>query len=573
MPSPKTNWSARSSLIAAALILLTATQFPSVASERDQHAATSKANAQTTASHTLSAETATYKISGTLNDGAFSIRLMRAADGTAVVGAKIGLTINGRTGSATEKAQGVYVYRLEALKPETPDYEVVITIEDGQQNDLLVGTLASKHARAEEHDHEREPHDTHNEDAHARKAEGSEKHDHSGHDHAETGGEKGDDHGAEKHAHGSGEQDGDDGHGHGEDNHGDERAVKLTPAVMKEFGIKTERADRGSIAKLITRPAEVSFNLEHYTHVVPRVGGIASSIRVSQGDRVKKDQVLAEFESRELAGLKAEYLGAIERFDLARREFQRMQPLRKKGIASEKTYLATRSVFVEARITLRSARQKLSSIGIRGKVLQQIVKEPDANIARYIMRSPMDGVVISRHLVRGELVSTEREAFVIANLSSVWIDISVYASDIPVVRAGQQVVLETETGEKAAGSISFVTPDVSEKTRTAKARVVLEGNSSKFRPGMFIKASIAISQSGVAIRVPRSAIHVQDGKTVVFANEEGAFKPRRVTVGRQNDHYAEITQGLKPGDTFASEGSFLIKAQLSKASFGDGHNH
>ena len=571
MPSLKTNRSARSSLIAAALILLTATQFPSVAAERDQHAATSKANAQTTASHTLSAETTTYKINGTLNDGAFSVRLTRASDGTAVVGAKIGLTINGQTGNASEKAEGVYVYRSEALKPETPDYEVVITIEDGQRNDLLVGTLASKRARAEVNDHERGPHDTHNHDAHAEKAEGSEKHDHSGHGHAETGGEKGDDHGAEEHAHGSGKQDGDD--GHGEDNHDDEPAVKLTPAIMKEFGIKTERADRGAIAKLITRPAEVSFNLEHYTHVVPRVGGIASSIRVSQGDRVKTDQVLAEFESRELAGLKAEYLGAVERFDLARLEFQRMQALRKKGIASEKTYLAARSVFVEARIALRSARQKLSSIGIRGKVLQQIVKEPDANIARYIMRSPMDGVVISRHLVRGELVSTEREAFVVANLSSVWIDISVYASDIPVVRAGQQVILETETGEKAAGSISFVSPDVSEKTRTAKARVVLEGNSSKFRPGMFIKASIAVSQSDVAIRVPKSAIHVQDAKTVVFANEDGAFKPRPVMVGRQNDHYAEITQGLKPGDTFASEGSFLIKAQLSKASFGDGHNH
>lgn len=571
MPSSKTTRSARSLSIAAALILLVSPQFPSVAAERDEHAATPKADAQSTASHTLSAESATYKIYGKLSDGVFSVRLKRASDGSAVVGAKIGLTINGQTGSATEKGEGVYVYRSEVLKAETPDYEVVITIEDGQQNDLLVGTLASKHARAETHDHKREPQDPHNHDAHSERAAGSQKHDHSGHGHAETGGEKGDDHGAEKHARGGGNHDGHD--DHAEDSHGDGRTVKLTPAVMEEFGIKTERADSGSIAKLITRPAEVSFNLEHFTHVVPRVAGIAGSIRVSQGDRVKSDQVLAEFESRELAGLKADYLGAIERFDLATREYQRMQPLRKKGIASEKTYLAARSVFVEARIALRSAKQKLSSIGIRGKVLQQIVKEPDANIARYIMRSPMDGVVISRHLVRGELVSTEREAFVIANLSSVWIDITVYASDIPAVRAGQQVILETETGEKAAGSISFVTPDVSEKTRTAKARVVLEGNSSKFRPGMFIKASIAVSQSDVAIRVPKSAIHVQDGKTVVFANEDGAFKSRPVTVGRQNDHYAEITQGLKPGETFASEGSFLIKAQLSKASFGDGHNH
>lgn len=580
MLSPKTGRSARSFLIAAALILLTSTQFPSVAAERNQHVATPDSDMQSTASHMLAAESAVYKINGTLSDGALSVRLTRVSDGTAVVGAKLGLTINGQTGSAAEKAGGVYVYRSDSLKSENANYEVVVTIEDGQQNDLLVGTLASTHARAEEHNHERHSHDADKHDAHEEKDDAREKHDHSaesrssghsGHRHSDSDDKKEEDHGHEKH---DDEGDNHDSHeGHGENSHGDERSVKLTPAVMEEFGIKTERADSGSIAKLIARPAEVSFNLEYFTHVVPRVSGIAGVIRVSQGERVKSDQVLAEFESRELAGMKAEYLGAVERFDLATREFQRMEPLRKKGIASEKTYLAARSVFVEARIALRSARQKLSSIGIRGKVLQQIVKEPDANIARYIMRSPMDGVVISRHLVRGELVSTEREAFVIADLSSVWIDISVYASDIPLVRAGQLVTLETETGEKATSSISFVSPDVSEQTRTAKARVVLAGNSSVFRPGMFVKASIAVSQSDVAIRVPKSAIHVQDTKTVVFANEDGAFKPRPVTVGRQNDHYAEITEGLKPGETFVTEGSFLIKAQLSKASFGDGHNH
>ena len=106
MLSPKTGRSARSFLIAAALILLTSTQFPSVAAERNQHVATPNSDMQSTASHMLAAESAVYKINGTLSDGALSVRLTRVSDGTAVVGAKLGLTINGQTGSAAEKAGG-----------------------------------------------------------------------------------------------------------------------------------------------------------------------------------------------------------------------------------------------------------------------------------------------------------------------------------------------------------------------------------------------------------------------------------------------------------------------------------
>ena len=189
------------------------------------------------------------------------------------------------------------------------------------------------------------------------------------------------------------------------------------------------------------------------------------------------------------------------------------------------------------------------------------------------MQSPMGGVVVSRHLVKGELVSDQREAFVIADLSSVWIDISVYASDIPLVRAGQKVRLETETGEQAEGSIAFVSPDVSETTRTAKARVVVKGKSASFRPGMFINAHVAIGETDVALRIPTSALHVQDSDTVIFTGENGVFKPRVVKVGRKNGQYAEIIDGLRAGEVYATDGSFLIKAQLSKAAFGDGHNH
>ncbi len=365
------------------------------------------------------------------------------------------------------------------------------------------------------------------------------------------------------------------GHGAGDahDDHGDEDTVKLTTKVMKEFGVVTEKAAAGSLAVSITRPAEITFNLDRFTHVVPRVAGIAVSIKASQGDTVKAGQVLAILESRELAELKAEYLAARERIQLAKDDFERVKSLREKKITSEKSYLTSRSAFAEARISLRSAKQKLNSIGISNKALMEIVRDPDAFLTNYQIVAPMDGTVTKRHLVQGELVTNTREAFVIADLSSIWVNISIYASDLEKIRAGLPVTLLTGMGHDASGKISFVSPDVNEQTRTATARIVITKPPVGFRPGMFITAKIDVANTQVALRIPKEAIQVHHGKEVVFIQDHGAFKPRPVKVGRRNGHYVEVIDGLKPGDVYAAKGAFLIKSQLSKASFGDGHNH
>jgi cobalt-zinc-cadmium efflux system membrane fusion protein len=281
-----------------------------------------------------------------------------------------------------------------------------------------------------------EAHSAHDHDDHKEKP-GHER-EHNEHENA-----KQDDHSPKEHAH--------DHDGRGEKDQSDDHAVRLTAAVMREFGVKTEQAKRGPIAKTISRPAEISYNFDQYAHVVPRIAGIAKSINAKQGDRVKSGQLLAVLDSLELAELKAAYLASVERFDQAEQEYDRLRKLRKRRMALETSYLTARSVFVEARIAMRSARQKLSSIGISHRALKQLVNKSNANLTRYPLRSPMDGVVIARHLVKGEMVSDRREAFVIADLASVWVDISIYPSDLPLVRSGQQVELKTETGERAMG--------------------------------------------------------------------------------------------------------------------------
>ncbi len=388
----------------------------------------------------------------------------------------------------------------------------------------------------------------------------------SGHAHEENAG-KADDHGtkdahATKDAHS--EKDGREEHGEG---------VKLSPEQMVEFGVKTASVGPGPIATTITRPAEIKFDENLVAHVVPRVSGIVEAVTIAEGDTVKEGQVIATLDSRELAEAKATYLAALERFSLAEENFERERTLQRKKITSAKAYSASKTKLAEARISVRTAEQKLHALGFDDQAVKAFAKSTDVNFTKYTMRAPLSGIVIERHLVRGESVKTNRKAFTIVDISSVWVDISIYPRDLPFVSDGQAVIIKTDGGMEVPGTIAFVSPNVSESTRTATARIVLNNSKIQLQPGLFVKAIISVSKKEALVRIPKSALQNQDGKQVAFVSEGGKFEARPVQLGQQDTTYVEVASGLKAGETVVVEGAFVIKSQMSKASFGDGHNH
>jgi len=361
---------------------------------------------------------------------------------------------------------------------------------------------------------------------------------------------------------------------HADEAHGDHGSVDLTPAQMDAFDVRTATVSSGPIAVTIERPAEVVYDENALAHVVPRAAGIARTISAAEGDQVTEGQVLAVLESRELADAKATYLASLERLALAEENFARAEALIDKRIVSVKTHLAAKTDYAEARINLRSARQKLLALGIDEDHLKEITEEADADLTEYVMRAPLGGTVVNRHLTRGESVPTDREAFLIADVSTVWVNISIYAHDLERIQAGQTVTIATEGGLEAEGKIAFVTPNVSEETRTANARVVLENASMRLRPGMFVTARIALLEEPAEVRVPATSLQTLEGRDVVFVkNAEGQLKPRPVKLGQRNSDYVEVLAGLTPGDTIVIEGAFVVKSQLAKSDFDDGHNH
>ena len=230
-----------------------------------------------------------------------------------------------------------------------------------------------------------------------------------------------------------------------------------------------------------------------------------------------------------------------------------------------------------ARSRLRAAERKLHIFGLNDDEIAALAKnnqDEHANVTRYVMRAPFGGVVVEKHIVLGEALKDDTEAFVVADLSSVWVNVRVYQKDLPVVQKGLPVVLSAgHSISTAKGKIAWVSPRLDEHTRTALARVVLPNTDGHWRPGLFVTAKIAVDEIEVPLLVPKTALQTVEDRLSVFLKTDEGFEPKPVTLGRSTEIYAEVTKGLQPGQRYVTKGAFTLKAELGKGSFGDGHAH
>jgi cobalt-zinc-cadmium efflux system membrane fusion protein len=220
------------------------------------------------------------------------------------------------------------------------------------------------------------------------------------------------------------------------------------------------------------------------------------------------------------------------------------------------------------------AREVHAQIGDAVKAGQELAVIESEALAPYPLRTLIDGLVIEKHITRGEPVSREQAAFVVADLRDVWIDISVYQKDLPLLRLGQPVVVSAGHGlEQAEARISYIAPVVDEETRTATARVVLPNPDGSWRPGLFVTARVEVERLEVPVAVPKTALEILEGRTTVFVEHETGLAARTVELGLAGDRYVEIRAGLSAGERYVTRGAFTLKAELLRGELAGGHGH
>jgi cobalt-zinc-cadmium efflux system membrane fusion protein len=361
---------------------------------------------------------------------------------------------------------------------------------------------------------------------------------------------------------------------HAEHSEHDEGKLTLSAEAQREAGITLTEATGGTLEQTLNLPGEITLNADRVVHIVPRVGGIVQRVYKTLGDEVRPGEIMAVIESRELAETKAAYLAARQRLALAKATLASAEELRAKRILPGLEYLGTKRDFDNANIELRTITQKLHALGLTPAEITAITREQDKGVAFavYELRAPAAGTVTEKHITLGEVVENNSDVFVIADLSTVWANVTVYAQDTPRLSVGQVVHLTAEGfPTEATGKISYISPVVAEATRTATARVLVPNPDRRWRPGTFVTARIVLAAEPVRTLILNDAIQTVDNRPVVFVPKDGAFAPRPVTVGLANTTHSQILAGLEPGEQYVTHGAFVLKAELGKSE--GGHEH
>ena len=353
------------------------------------------------------------------------------------------------------------------------------------------------------------------------------------------------------------------------------RTVKVSDEQVATLGIKLVTVGPGALRSYLDLPGEVVFDPERVAHVVPRVPGIVREVRKVLGDRVRAGEVLAVLESRELAQAKAAYLARLSRLKLFEANHQREEILwKEQKISSEQEYLNARQALEEARIELRAAEHQLHALGLSHDSIERLPQAADDVLTQYQITAPMDGVVIAKHAARGEALVAESDAFTIADPSKVWVYLTVFGKDLALATPGKKVVIGAAKGavRTADGVIDYVSPAVDEKTRTAKARVVLDNADGNWRPGTFVTGHLLVEEVEAALVVPASCLQVVKDETVAFVRTRagGGFEVHAVKTGRRTETDVEVLSGLAAGQAVVKDGSFSLKSELEKAGFEGG---
>ncbi|ODS57803.1 MAG: hypothetical protein ABS36_05015 [Acidobacteria bacterium SCN 69-37] len=351
-----------------------------------------------------------------------------------------------------------------------------------------------------------------------------------------------------------------------------EGKVQLGPDQVKSAGIVINTVGPRTMQTTLELPGEVKADTTREAHVVPRLPGVVLQVLKQEGDRVRRGELMAVINSRELADAKSAYIEATHHLEFTRVTLDREENLWKKKISAEREYLQAKRDFEEAQLTQDTAAQKLVALGVPSSSLAGMDSQPREALPRFEIRAPLDGTVVERNVTIGEAVTADETIFRVADLSSVWVEVRVYAKDLAAVRQGQEAtVVSSDLATEATGRINYIGRLVGEETRSATARLTLPNAKGEWRPGLFVTVKLVREETHIPLAVSAEAIQTFRDWQVVFVKYGDWFEARPLELGRSDGKWVEVLSGLKAGDQYAAANSFAVKAEIGK--LGATHDH
>ncbi len=303
----------------------------------------------------------------------------------------------------------------------------------------------------------------------------------------------------------------------------------------------------------------VAYNSFRTTPVITQVSGPISRVVVVPGQKVQKGQPMLYVASPDYSQLRTNYLKAKDAYALAQKANARARDLYEHKAIAEQTLEQAQSAEIQASGDLASAQAALKVMGITDP--DELVKGPPS--FEVPVKAPISGEVVEQDVSGGQLIQPgTTQCFMISDTGSVWVLVNIYQKDLPYVRVGDTVTIQTDTyPEVFHGRISYVAASLDPNTRTLQARIETSNPGEKLKKDMYVVATVNAGTIPNAIALPDAAV-LRDSENQPFvyaAAGSNQFGRRAVTLGESLNGQTQITSGLKAGDQVIGNGSLFLQ--------------
>jgi RND family efflux transporter MFP subunit len=345
-------------------------------------------------------------------------------------------------------------------------------------------------------------------------------------------------------------------------------AVDQGPAKAKPNNVARVEVEAVSRVPLLQKGYRESSTLEALEEVVlyPRVTGRLEKYLVEEGQILKKGQVIAELDHRDvdaqinsieaqIAVSQAQLASARATHTNAASERDRYRKLVEEGYATTQQLDDKETAYLQS-----EANVKLYNATIQQ--YRSSLEKEKVNLSEYVIKSPIEGRVLDDYsLTPGEMITPSTAIAQVGKTGSLKAVIKAPESRAVNFTEGMKAVLTVDSlgDKKFEGKITLVSPSVDTSTRTTKVEVIVDNSEGMLKPGMFAEVFIVEKEKENALAIPAEAIIGTGGTFHLLVVQDDQVKQVDFNAGIVTDDLVEVLDGLEEGQKVVVSGGNLLK--------------
>ena len=360
----------------------------------------------------------------------------------------------------------------------------------------------------------------------------------------------------------------------GEEIH-EEGVVELTKEQAETIGLEMNTLEKKSLGNTIKVTGQLELFPQDRANISPFVGGNVRSIKVIEGDKVNKGQVLAYLEHPDIITMQQEYQEKNDELVFLKQDFERKQTLYDKGVSSGKEFQMAQSKFRSTTSSVNGLRSKLRLLGINtDQVLQGQI------YSAVPITTPISGYVDEVMISLGDYVAPQTKMFTVSDNSEIHVDFKVYEKDIRKVKVGQEIyfTVAAKPDELLKAKIHAIGKTFETDPKALHVHADVHNEDKELLPGMYVEGRIVEGEK-TGYAVPEVAIIKEGEQSFIFILDEDEemeadkmkFKMIPVTVGINDLGFVEVNlpAEVSKDAKVVIKGAYILSSERIKGELGD----